>query len=331
MPSIFDSLINDPDDQEQSKAMIDALRRQDAISTVALGMGRQPTMALGQSMQRGVQQSFGEAMQARERAKQMKMQQAQMQAEAAQRGQSQKNWEANYKENQRQFEEQSKREKYGVAVDPITGTMRMYNGTTGEWKDSEGGTAPQQSVFNVNVTGKPTTQMSSDLLKLRQQRGAIEGAMRAATANPQAFGFVQGAGDQFGGQLGSAMANWVRNPQDSAARAGVLNNVSTIINDRAGSAQSEQELGRLRGFLPSETDDVPKIIGKFNAFLDYLDEKEAATRGFTTGELGMKPRVGAPAPQQQKPGVGAGTVTAPPAGAPGVSAPRPGDAFLPPR
>ena len=98
------------------------------------------------------------------------------------------------------------------------------------------------------------------------------------------------------------MADWVRDPQNSSARAYVLNNVSTIINERAGGAQSEQELARLRGFLPGETDDVPKITAKFNAFLDYLDEKEAATRGYTPQELGFKPRVGAPAGQGAVPG-----------------------------
>jgi hypothetical protein len=327
MATVFDSLLNDPEDQTQNAALVKALRNQQGLGILGMGMGLDATQQIGQGLYKGAQTSFSEAMDARQRAKQMKLQQSQMAAEAAQRAQQQQNWQANYAENQRQFgieqgrlRDQAHRQ-YSVSVDPITGTMRMYNATTGEWKDAQGGTKPGDApldVFNVNVTGKPTTQMQNDLLGIRQQRGAIAGAIRAANANPKAFGFQQGAGDQFGGELGAAMANWVRDPQNSAARSFVLNNVSAIINERAGSAQSAQELSRLRGFLPSETDDVGKITAKFNAFLDYLDEKEAATRGYTTEQLGYKPRVGAPA-QNAVPG--AQTVD--------PAAPRPGDKYLP--
>jgi hypothetical protein len=323
MASIFDPLLNDPEDKTQSEALVRALRQQTGLGILGQGMGLEATAQIGQGLQRGAQASFGEAMQARERAKQQKMQRDQMAAEAAQRAQQQGNWQANYAENQRQFGIEQKRlgeqaqRQFSVATDPITGTMRMYNATTGEWKDTQGGTKPTQDVFNVNVTGKPTTQMQNDLLGIRQQRGAIAGAVRAATANPKAFGFGQGAAEQFGGELGAAMANWVREPQNSAARAFVLNNVSAIINERAGSAQSKQELDRLRGFLPSETDDVQKLGAKFNAFLDYLDEKEAATRGYSPQELGFTPRIGAPAGAPAAPGQ-----------AVDPNAPRPGDKYL---
>lgn len=305
MASIFDALLT-PDTEaaapERNAALVAALKRQQQLGIVGQLMGSGPTMRVGQHLQQGAQQSFGEALQQQAQARQAA-------AQAAAQKQAQTNWQAHYDEQKRQFGEQQQRlkeqgeqSKWGVVADPVTGGFLRYNSRTGETQPvgprgtvPTGATAPTSAsdlpVFNIDRVGKPTDQARNQLLSIRQQRGAIEGAVAAAQGNPQAFGVKQGLAEQFGGELGAAVSQWARNPQDAAARAFVLNNVSAIINERAGAAQSAQELARLRGFLPSDTDNVPKITGKFNAFLDYLDEKEAATRGYSKQELGLASRV----------------------------------------
>lgn len=185
--------------------------------------------------------------------------------------------------------------QWSAIADPITGEIVLYNKMTGEKMDGQqGGGGPrdpdQMPLFNPQRGMKPTEKMKNDLTSIQQQRASVQGALEGAKGNPNAFGLKQGALERFGGDVGTAFAQWKRNPMDTATRAYVLNNVSTIINERAGAAQSVQELARLRGFLPSETDDAAHVEAKFNAFLDYLDEREAATRGYSSEELGYKPR-----------------------------------------
>ena len=153
--------------------------------------------------------------------------------------------------------------------------------------------AQGRPLFSPTV-GVPTNQMKNELSKLRQQRSAIAGGVGAAKANPSAFGMGPGTAlERWGGDIGAGLAQWTRNPEDSASRAFVLNNVSKIINERAGAAQSAQELQRLNSFLPSATDDAPSVEAKFNAFQDYIDEQESALRGYSSDELGFTRRTGA--------------------------------------
>jgi hypothetical protein len=307
------------DDPVKRKAMAAALRRQNAYGTLGQLMGVQPTMQAGAAIQEGAQTSLRSALAKQQAAKEAA-------ARATERQQMQDRWEAEQKrqaerdaEQRRQFAIQEARlgrtssdENWVSVTNPITGETVMVNKKnpsqtmpvdfSGQGKPSgQEGPLPQ---FNPARGMKPTTQMQNDLIAIQQQRGAVEGALSGAKANPNAFGFKEGALERFGGDVGTAFAQWKRNPQDTATRAFVLNNVSAIINERAGAAQSAQELARLRGFLPSETDDVAHVEAKFNAFLDYLDEREAATRGYTPTELGFKPRtgVGPRKPEYQTPG-----------------------------
>jgi hypothetical protein len=307
------------DDPVKRKATAAALRRQNAMGVVGQLMGVQPTQMAGSSMIEGSQTSLRQAM-----AKQQAAREAA--SRKLEREQAQANWQAQMERDQardaeqrRQFgvqearlgasQNQEARKQWASAVDPITGQMRLYNQITGEWRDEPGmGGTPaqpgQQPQFNPQRGMKPTEKMKNDLVAIQQQRGSVEGALGSAQSNPNAFGFKEGALERFGGDVGTAFAQWKRNPADTATRAFVLNNVSAIINERAGAAQSAQELARLRGFLPSETDDVAHVEAKFNAFLDYLDEREAATRGYSTEELGMTPRTGGGPrkPEYQAPG-----------------------------
>jgi hypothetical protein len=212
------------------------------------------------------------------------------------------------------------RGEFAAVADPITGEVIIYNKRTGERVHGAQSVGQgQQPQFNPAARVKPTEKMRNDLAAIQQQRGTVQGAVNAVTGNPEAFGLnAKSVAEQFGGPFGQAVANWMRNPEDVASRALVMNNVSKIITERAGATQTAQELQRLRGFLPNETDSPDMVMAKFNAFLDYLDEQEAATRGYTLDELGYTPRVGA---GPRKPGFQQPGASAP--GSPGSSPDNP--------
>jgi hypothetical protein len=53
--------------------------------------------------------------------------------------------------------------------------------------------------------------------------------------------------------------------------------VSRVINERAGAAQSAQEMQRLRSFLPADTDNDIQITNKLKGFQSYLADLEKGT------------------------------------------------------
>jgi hypothetical protein len=63
-----------------------------------------------------------------------------------------------------------------------------------------------------------------------------------------------------------------------AARAYVFNNVSAVIKERAGTAQSAGELQRLNSFMPGPKDNAQQIENKLNGFKTYLKDLEKGTR-----------------------------------------------------
>ena len=70
MPSIFDALLNpEGDDKERAKATIAALKRQQLLGQVGQLMGVEPTVRAGESMIRGAQSGFGDALQAQAQAR----------------------------------------------------------------------------------------------------------------------------------------------------------------------------------------------------------------------------------------------------------------------
>jgi len=156
----------------------------------------------------------------------------------------------------------------------------------------------------------PTGSDDKELTGVNVGKSAAKMAVDAAMQHPDAFGPVKGLPDQMGDGVVGNVARYYRDnksltPDQIAARSIIYNNVSQIIKERAGTAQSKQELKRLQGFLPGEMDNAPAIIAKMKAFDAYLDEKGAAIKGKYAGPRPvqrMNPGGGtAPAPQQGAP------------------------------
>jgi len=133
----------------------------------------------------------------------------------------------------------------------------------------------------IMASGKPlepklTSEQSKDITAINQQRATINGAIDAVEKNKSAFGFVRGIAQN--APYGESLAGRFEKPEDTQARAYVFNNVSAVIKERAGTAQSAQELTRINSFLPSTTDNADQVISKLKGFNQYLDDLEKGTR-----------------------------------------------------
>ena len=143
--------------------------------------------------------------------------------------------------------------------------------------NTKAGTATQL----MGADGKPlspklSSEQSKDITAINQQRATIEGAIADVKANKSAFSFGRGLAQN--APYGESIAGRFEKPEDTQARAYVFNNVSAVIKERAGTAQSAQELSRLNSFLPATTDNADQIISKLNGFKQYLNDFEKGTR-----------------------------------------------------
>ena len=154
-------------------------------------------------------------------------------------------------------------------VETPEGVMLVDKGT-GQARPATAGGSP--------LAGKPSAAMEKELTGIRQQRSIVRGALDAVKANPDAFSMGRGLATM-AGPIPESVAGRFDTDAQRQARSYLFNNVSKVINERAGAAQSAQELARLRSFLPAETDAAPQIISKMEAFDKYLDDMEAGTRG----------------------------------------------------
>lgn len=175
--------------------------------------------------------------------------------------------------------------------DDATGKIFLMNPKTGqnvgEFKGADGAPMLRPDKMSGGDDKEITGIMTS--------RGSVGAALKAIESHPEAFGPGKGLPDQMGpGVVGTAARYWRDNKSltkdQVAARSMIYNNVSAVIKERAGTAQSAQELKRLQGFLPSEFDGAAAINAKLTAFNQYLDEKER----------GVRVKYGGPRPMQHQ-------------------------------
>jgi hypothetical protein len=143
--------------------------------------------------------------------------------------------------------------------------------------NTKAGTATQlMGADGKPLTPKLSSEQSKDITAINQQRATIEGAIADVNKNKSAFSFGRGVAQN--APYGESIAGRFEKPEDTQARAYVFNNVSAVIKERAGTAQSAQELSRLNSFLPATTDNADQIISKLNGFKQYLNDFEKGTR-----------------------------------------------------
>jgi hypothetical protein len=139
-----------------------------------------------------------------------------------------------------------------------------------------GTVAPLMGADGKPLAPKLSSEQSKDITAINQQRATIEGAIADVNKNKSAFSFGRGIAQN--APYGESIAGRFEKPEDTQARAYVFNNVSAVIKERAGTAQSAQELSRLNSFLPATTDSADQIISKLNGFKQYLNDFEKGTR-----------------------------------------------------
>jgi hypothetical protein len=137
----------------------------------------------------------------------------------------------------------------------------------------------------LGADGKPLSpklnaDQSKEITSINQQKSVIGSALDLVQQNPKAFSFARGAVVAL--PFGETLAGRTETAPETEARSAVFNIVSKVINERAGAAQSAQELKRLNAFLPSELDNAKKIQDKLKGFNNYLEELEKGVRASTT-------------------------------------------------
>jgi vacuolar-type H+-ATPase subunit H len=162
---------------------------------------------------------------------------------------------------------ESARLNAGQIVETANGPM-LVNTRTGEASPLMAGGQPLAPKLNA--------EQSKDITAINQQRAAVNGALQLVEATPSAFSFGRGLAGKL--PAGETLAGRTEKPEQTEARSAVFNIVSKVINERAGAAQSAQELARLNAFLPSELDNAESIKRKLNGFNKYLNEQEKGTR-----------------------------------------------------
>jgi hypothetical protein len=123
---------------------------------------------------------------------------------------------------------------------------------------------------------KLSSEQAKDITAINQQKSTIDSALELVKATPSAFSFARGAAVAL--PFGESLAGRSETPEETQARAAVFNIVSKVINERAGAAQSAQEIKRLNAFLPSEFDNATQIENKLKGFNKFLTEQEKGTR-----------------------------------------------------
>jgi hypothetical protein len=156
----------------------------------------------------------------------------------------------------------------GQVVETATGPM-LVNTRTGQ-------ATPVMGAGGQAIAPKLSAEQSKDITSINQQMATIDGALKVVKEVPNAFSFKRGTAQDLPG--GETIAGRFDKPEEAAARAYVFNNVSAVIKERAGTAQSAQELQRINSFMPGPKDNAQQIENKFNGFKTYLKDLEKGTR-----------------------------------------------------
>ncbi len=160
----------------------------------------------------------------------------------------------------------------GVVVNKATGLAR-----------------PAATMDGKSLPAKLPDATKKELASIDSQISVIDGALKDVRGTPDAFSFQRGLATMTG-PLAESVAGRFDSSAQRDARSYVFNVVSKVINERAGAAQSAQELARLRSFLPAETDNAQQVADKLESFKGYLAD---VGNGLQAGRYNPQPKPGA--------------------------------------
>ena len=156
----------------------------------------------------------------------------------------------------------------GQVVETANGPMLIDTRT--------GASKPIMGAGGQALPPKLTADQTTAITSINQQYKTIDGALKAVETTPKAFSFKRGTAQDLPG--GETLAGRLDTPEEAQARAYVFNNVSAVIKERAGTAQTPGELQRINSFMPGPKDNAQQIQNKLQGFKTYLKDKEEGTR-----------------------------------------------------
>jgi hypothetical protein len=153
---------------------------------------------------------------------------------------------------------------------PIGGGQGGVAGTTSGATGTTSGAGATSSALMPPLPQHLQTEMSS----INQQKSTINDVLKSVEQNRQYFGAKYAAPEIIGGEFGSSKMNEKLPSSAVESRSKVFNTASSVIKERAGTAQSKNESAIIMRFLPSIFDGDKAIIDKLNGFNQYLESKE---------------------------------------------------------
>jgi hypothetical protein len=163
---------------------------------------------------------------------------------------------------------------------PVQGGFAEYNPNTksltaiGGGQGGAAGTMSGAGATSGALMPPLPQHLQTEVSSINQQKSTINDALKTIQANKDAFGPKFAAPGILAGEFGTSRMNEKLTSPQVEARAKVFNIASSVIKERAGTAQSKQEQAIIMRFLPSPFDGEKAITDKFNAFNDYLTSKE---------------------------------------------------------
>jgi hypothetical protein len=157
---------------------------------------------------------------------------------------------------------------------PVQGGFAEYNPNTKTLTPIGGGQG--------GATGTPTgalmpplpQHLQTEVSSINQQKSTINDVLKSVEQNRQYFGTKYAAPEIIAGELGASKMNQKLPSSAVESRSQVFNTASSVIKERAGTAQSKNESAIIMRFLPSIYDNDKVIIDKLNGFNKYLESKE---------------------------------------------------------
>lgn len=157
---------------------------------------------------------------------------------------------------------------------PVQGGFAEYNPNTKTLTPIGGGQGSAAGAPTGGLMPPLPSHLQTEVSSINQQMSTINNAIKTVEDNKDAFGPKFAAPGLIAGEYGTSRMNEKLPSKQVEARAKVFNITSSVIKERAGTAQTPGEKEIIMRFLPSPFDGEKAIRDKLSAFNDYLKSKE---------------------------------------------------------
>ena len=171
---------------------------------------------------------------------------------------------------------EQRRREFSAEQNDLNRQLQLFgiNQGSADRRFTAGLSSQDRQIAREDRLSQLTPLQQNELMGIVKSTNAVKTAL-GAIDTPGAFSAARGAATRMG-PLGESLAARNDTPDQRNARAQVFNVMSSIIKERAGTAQSKSELSTLNSFLPNPYDTGPIIKDKLKGFERYLADQEKA-------------------------------------------------------